>query len=75
MLLNKFDYNSIMMYSNYAFSKNHRKTIEAKNGRDLLGSTMKNALDESDIERVNLLYKCNPKKELFSKEKKTLKPL
>ena len=49
-----------MMYSNYAFSKNKKATIWARNGRTLDPSHKKNSLDASDIERVNLLYKCNP---------------
>ena len=72
MLLNKFDYNSIMMYSNYAFSKNKEKTIVAKNGQVLLKPIWKTALDDSDIERVNLLYKCNHAKNTFQKRKRLL---
>lgn len=70
MLLNKFDYNSIMMYSNYAFSKNNKTTIVAKNGQVLLKSKTKSILDESDIERVNLLYKCDHEKESFERRKR-----
>lgn len=72
-----------MMYSNYAFSKNERKTMVARNGKVLLPAYSKSTLDESDIERVNLLYECKlVKKDIeikkirkISRISKILKPI
>ncbi|GFQ93568.1 astacin, partial [Trichonephila clavata] len=64
IIYNKFDYNSIMIYGNYAFSKNLwvLKTVEAKDKRELTEPWSKPGLDESDIDRVNCMYckKCKP---------------
>lgn len=59
LLLTPFDYDSIMIYGNYAFSKDgFSKTMEAKNGQALLDPFAKSRLTESDIQRVRKLYKC-----------------
>ncbi|GBM42362.1 hypothetical protein AVEN_3071-1 [Araneus ventricosus] len=60
ILINDFDYDSIMIYGNYAFSKKRGvlKTMEAKNGHELLNPYDKTKMTDSDIERVNKLYKC-----------------
>ncbi|GFV60871.1 metalloendopeptidase [Trichonephila clavipes] len=59
-LINAFDYDSIMIYGEYAFSKspNRLKTMEAKNGKKLLNPYEKQKMTASDIERVKKMYKC-----------------
>ncbi|GFY68876.1 astacin-like metalloprotease toxin 1 [Trichonephila inaurata madagascariensis] len=59
-LINDFDYDSIMIYGEYAFSKrpNRLKTMEAKNGKKLLNPFEKQEMTASDIERVKTMYKC-----------------
>ncbi|KAG8186670.1 hypothetical protein JTE90_014746 [Oedothorax gibbosus] len=60
ILINNFDYDSIMIYGNYAFSRspNVLKTMEAKNGQTLLNPYAKSSMTPSDIQRVKTLYKC-----------------
>lgn len=59
LLLTPFDYDSIMIYGNYAFSKDGRSmTMEAKNGQQLLDPFKKNTMTESDFQRIRMLYKC-----------------
>lgn len=60
ILINQFDYDSIMIYGDYAFSKRpgFLKTMEAKNGQTLKNPYDKDRMTPSDIERVNKLYKC-----------------
>ncbi|CAL1266943.1 unnamed protein product [Larinioides sclopetarius] len=60
ILINNFDYDSIMIYGNYAFSKRPGvlKTMEAKNGQTLKNPYDKTKMTASDIERVNKMYKC-----------------
>ncbi|XP_071037525.1 astacin-like metalloprotease toxin 5 isoform X2 [Parasteatoda tepidariorum] len=60
ILLTPFDYDSIMIYGNYAFSKNpdEAMTIEAKTGQLLYDPFKKVNLTLSDIDRVNKMYKC-----------------
>ncbi|XP_035205449.1 astacin-like metalloprotease toxin 1, partial [Stegodyphus dumicola] len=59
LLLTPFDYDSIMLYGNYAFSKDNKSmTIAAKDGRPLKEPYQKPGLTSSDIKRVNLMYKC-----------------
>ncbi|GFR33526.1 astacin-like metalloprotease toxin 2, partial [Trichonephila clavata] len=59
-LINDFDYDSIMIYGEYAFSKrpNVLKTMEAKDGHKLLNPYEKESMTDSDIERVKQMYKC-----------------
>ncbi|XP_042911969.1 astacin-like metalloprotease toxin 5 isoform X1 [Parasteatoda tepidariorum] len=58
LLLSEFDYDSVMMYGNYAFSKDGKSiTIEARNGQKLPEKT-EEGLSKKDIERVNKMYKC-----------------
>ncbi|UYV76934.1 hypothetical protein LAZ67_14002480 [Cordylochernes scorpioides] len=59
-LYNKFDYESIMIYGEYAFSKDGKsKTMEDKNKIHKLSEPYtKQSMTVSDIERVNKLYDC-----------------
>ncbi|GIY10626.1 astacin-like metalloprotease toxin 1 [Caerostris darwini] len=59
ILYTTFDYGSIMIYGNDAFSKDGKSTtMEAKNGQKLLNPFDKQGLTKSDIERVKKMYKC-----------------
>ncbi|PRD31347.1 UNVERIFIED_CONTAM: Astacin [Trichonephila clavipes] len=51
IIYNKFDYNSIMIYGNYAFSKRlwQLKTVEATDKRELTEPWSKPGLDGSDL--------------------------
>ncbi|XP_068168358.1 low choriolytic enzyme-like [Antennarius striatus] len=51
-----YDYNSIMHYSKYKFSKNRRPTILAKREPFVFGKAK--TMSVTDIIRVNRLYKC-----------------
>ncbi|XP_026195431.1 high choriolytic enzyme 1-like [Anabas testudineus] len=52
-----YDFNSVMQYSNYAFSKNGLPTITAKSNPNLpLGCATH--ISSNDIARVNRLYQC-----------------
>ncbi|XP_042903530.1 astacin-like metalloprotease toxin 5 isoform X1 [Parasteatoda tepidariorum] len=55
-----FNYNSIMMYGNYAYSRQQGRlmTMEAKNGVPLHDPYNKPGLDDMDIEKVNKFYQC-----------------
>ncbi|XP_071037795.1 astacin-like metalloprotease toxin 5 [Parasteatoda tepidariorum] len=59
ILYNSFDYDSIMIYGNRAFSYNGKDTMVARNGQKLVYSFKKPGMNKSDIERVNKMYKCN----------------
>ncbi|KAI8442421.1 hypothetical protein MSG28_005935 [Choristoneura fumiferana] len=52
-----YDYNSVMHYSEYAFSKNGRKTIEPKVGGVTLGQ--REGLSRGDVKKVNAMYNCH----------------
>nr|WCC59848.1 astacin-like metallopeptidase 2 isoform X1 [Hottentotta saulcyi] len=55
----KFDYKSIMLYGENAFSKDGiSKTMEAKNGMHLEQLEEKSGLSTSDRFKINKLYKC-----------------
>ncbi|XP_035211634.1 astacin-like metalloprotease toxin 4 [Stegodyphus dumicola] len=59
ILYNKFDYDSIMIYGNTAFSKDGKSpTMVARNGQKLLYAWDKSGMNKSDIERVKMMYKC-----------------
>ncbi|GIY78916.1 zinc metalloproteinase nas-13 [Caerostris extrusa] len=59
LLLDTFDYNSIMLYGNTAFSKDGRSlTMVAKNGATLYETYDKPGLSNSDIIRVKKMYSC-----------------
>ncbi|GIX77053.1 astacin-like metalloprotease toxin 1 [Caerostris darwini] len=59
LLLNKFNYDSIMIYGNNAFSKDGTSpTMKAKNGQKLLDPYLKIGMTASDIERVKKMYNC-----------------
>lgn len=59
LLLTPFDYDSIMIYGNYAFSKDGSSmTLEAKNGQRLLDPFSKTTMTDSDFQRIRMLYKC-----------------
>ncbi|KAF8793935.1 astacin-like metalloprotease toxin 5 [Argiope bruennichi] len=59
ILLSPFDYDSIMIYGNEAFSKDGKShTLDAKNGQQLLYPYNKTGMTESDIQRVKMLYHC-----------------
>ncbi|XP_063833349.1 zinc metalloproteinase nas-14-like [Ostrinia nubilalis] len=51
-----YDYNSVMHYSEYAFSKNNKKTIEPKVGGVTLGQ--REGLSRGDVKKVNNMYNC-----------------
>ncbi|XP_015913555.1 astacin-like metalloprotease toxin 5 [Parasteatoda tepidariorum] len=59
-LLTEFDYDSIMLYGSYTFSKDRKnlKTMEGKGGRLLPEVVVKYNLSKTDIKRINMLYKC-----------------
>ena len=46
-----------MHYSEYAFSKNGEKTIEALDGTSPLGNN--DGMTDQDVEDVNRLYQCS----------------
>ncbi|XP_053179571.1 high choriolytic enzyme 1-like [Scomber japonicus] len=52
-----YDFNSVMHYSNYAFSRNGRPTIVARSNPNLSFGHAR-ALSRNDIARVNRLYRC-----------------
>ncbi|XP_055930027.1 astacin-like metalloprotease toxin 5 [Argiope bruennichi] len=58
ILFTSFDYNSIMIYGNKAFSRNGMATMEAKTGQKLSDPYDKNSMSRSDIERVKKMYGC-----------------
>ncbi|KAF8765231.1 astacin-like metalloprotease toxin 5 [Argiope bruennichi] len=59
LLLTPFDHDSIMLYGNYAFSKDRTSlTMVAKNGKRLLEPYDKAGLTQSDIQRVRKMYNC-----------------
>lgn len=54
----EYDYGSVMHYSAYAFSKNGNKTIIPRQDEKIeIGQ--RRGLSERDIEKLNLMYKCN----------------
>ncbi|XP_054276282.1 meprin A subunit beta-like [Macrosteles quadrilineatus] len=63
----RFDYRSIMMYDEYAFSKDGiSPTLQAKTGEEIGPIWKKRGLSASDIRRVHKLYKCNGNKQKLS---------
>uniref|UniRef100_H2UKX4 Metalloendopeptidase n=1 Tax=Takifugu rubripes TaxID=31033 RepID=H2UKX4_TAKRU len=52
-----YDFNSVMQYSNTAFSKNGQKTIVSKSNPDLIFGQARE-MSQNDIDRVNRLYEC-----------------
>ncbi len=59
-----YDIHSVMHYREYAFNKNGRMTIKAKNGQKLGCEQpgMKCPTD-LDIEKINIVYNCLKKSE------------
>ncbi|UYV68625.1 hypothetical protein LAZ67_6000257 [Cordylochernes scorpioides] len=58
-LLSPFDYDSIMLYGPRAFSIGRNKpTIEAHSGVKLLDVWEKTDLSDTDVERIQRLYRC-----------------
>ncbi|XP_047538352.1 zinc metalloproteinase nas-7-like, partial [Vanessa atalanta] len=51
-----YDYNSVMHYSEYAFSKNSQKTIEPKVSGVTLGQ--REGLSRGDVKKINNMYNC-----------------
>ncbi|GFS53410.1 astacin-like metalloprotease toxin 1 [Nephila pilipes] len=59
-LLDTFDYNSVMLYGNTAFSKDNKSTtMEAKTGVRLYETYDKPGLSASDVKRVRKMYWCD----------------
>lgn len=56
-----YDYDSLMHYGPYYFSKNGNVTIETKNDTDQTRIGQREKLSEIDIRRINVHYKCNTK--------------
>ncbi|XP_054712025.1 astacin-like metalloprotease toxin 5 [Uloborus diversus] len=59
-LLTQFDYDSLMLYGSYTFSKDRRnlKTMVGKDDRYLKDVINKYFLSASDLNRIKMLYKC-----------------
>ena len=58
--MDTFDYNSVMLYGNTAFSKDGRSnTMVAKTGQRLYETYDKPGLSKSDIKRVRKMYWCD----------------
>lgn len=51
-----YDYQSIMHYSSYAFTKNGKITIVTRNGEQI---GQRFGLSQGDIKRINNKYHCN----------------
>ncbi|GBO27461.1 hypothetical protein AVEN_186540-1, partial [Araneus ventricosus] len=61
-MLTAFDYNSIMLYGEEAFTKQWGlKTMIPNNGQYLPGNYAKPGMSENDIKRLNMLYNCPSK--------------
>lgn len=61
-LYNRFDYDSIMMYGNKAFSRDgYSNTMVARDGTPLKEPYDKKGLTFSDIQRIERLYECKRK--------------
>ncbi|KAG8185516.1 hypothetical protein JTE90_019770 [Oedothorax gibbosus] len=58
ILYTTFDYNSIMIYANDAFSKNGQPTMVARNGQRLTNAYAKSGMTNSDVYRVKKMYNC-----------------
>ncbi|CAL1288284.1 unnamed protein product [Larinioides sclopetarius] len=58
VLYTTFDYGSIMIYGNDAFSKDGSHTMVAKNGQKLLNPFDKLVMTQSDVTRVKKMYRC-----------------
>ncbi|KAG5668438.1 hypothetical protein PVAND_016378 [Polypedilum vanderplanki] len=54
-----YDYYSVMHYDSYAFSKNGKRTLVARDDdfRDIIGQRY--ALSYGDVRRINNMYDCN----------------
>ncbi|GFQ90703.1 astacin-like metalloprotease toxin 1 [Trichonephila clavata] len=60
ILMDTFDYNSVMLYGNTAFSKDNKSiTMEAKTGVRLYETYDKPGLSASDVKRVRKMYWCD----------------
>lgn len=57
-LLTPFDYESIMIYGDKAFSKNGQKTIETKGGQKIAYPFNKSQLTNLDVTAIKKLYQC-----------------
>jgi hypothetical protein len=63
-ILVPFDYDSIMIYGNYAFSISDfedKPTLIAKNNQPLLEAYEKKALTKYDVQNIRVLYECDDK--------------
>ncbi|GBP54866.1 Zinc metalloproteinase nas-14 [Eumeta japonica] len=61
-----YDYNSVMHYSEYAFSRNGQKTIEPKVGGVKLGQ--REGLSRGDVRKLNNMYNCKKDLPLIDKK-------
>ncbi|CAH4028096.1 low choriolytic enzyme-like isoform X1 [Pieris brassicae] len=51
-----YDYNSVMHYSEFAFSRNSKKTIDPKISNTKIGQ--REGLSRGDVKKVNNMYNC-----------------
>ncbi|GFU31036.1 astacin-like metalloprotease toxin 1, partial [Nephila pilipes] len=60
IIFSRYDYNSIMHYGSYAFSKRPNKlpTMVAKNGQRLYEPYEKPGFDQFDVYMIRKLYQC-----------------
>ncbi|XP_053213905.1 hatching enzyme 1.2-like [Panonychus citri] len=63
-----YDYNSVMHYGSHAFAKGFGATISPL--KDGVSIGQRRGLSETDIKKINKLYKCNDEKRVSKKSKR-----